>query len=141
MEHLKHELLLLRAKLQSLMQIGAECKNLITFSEGFVKRDLSLIRLNFEIKLRKIEEQHVNELKTMAKEEKDTIDWEVKCIQDETKRYIFLFSFFSFFHFFFLTSFTFLFFFLSYFLFYLLSSLYFCIYIFCLSIIFFLFSF
>ena len=91
MEQLKRELLLLKTKLQSLMQIGTECKNLITFSEGFVKRDLSLIRLNFEIKLRKLEEKHVNELKIMAKEEKDTIDWEVKCIQDETKRY---FSFF-----------------------------------------------
>ena len=87
MEHLKHELLLLRAKLQSLIQIGGECKNLISFSEGFVKRDLSLVRLNFEIKLRKLEEKHVTELKLMAKEERETIDWEVKCIQDETKRY------------------------------------------------------
>ena len=86
MEVLKHELLVLKAKLDTLVQMGTECKNLINFSEGFVKRDISLIRLHFEVKLRKLEEKHVNDLKLLAKEEKEIIDWEVKCIQDETKR-------------------------------------------------------
>ena len=88
MELLKQELLLLKTKLNSLLHIGTECKNLINFSEGFVKRDISLIRMHFEIKLRKLEETHVNELKVLAKEEKEIIDWEIKCIDDETKRYI-----------------------------------------------------
>lgn len=86
MEVLKGELLLLKTKLNALLQTGNECKNFINFSEGFAKRDLSLVRLNFEVKLRKLEEKHVNTLKSVAREEKEAIDWEVKCIQDETHR-------------------------------------------------------